>query len=164
MCPTPMTDIMTCSISEVVVTQLPVRAVLRPSTTDIDEIRKAKCIETAFTDGLAMETPPAPAINTPNRRGNRAVTYSVVTKKAIPRVPNIPPVMIDSCGMLKPAMVYLAIVRGISVEYIMCCLEVNQKISYYPVWLILISQSAVHLFTSHGPMLSLDSLISMWRS
>ena len=42
--------------------------------TDIDDIRKAKCIETAFVDGLAMDIPPAPAINTPNRSGNRAVT------------------------------------------------------------------------------------------
>ena len=47
-----MTDIMICSISEVVVTQLPVKAVPSPSNTDIDDIRKAKCIEAAFVDGL----------------------------------------------------------------------------------------------------------------
>ena len=62
MCPAPMTDIMACSMREVVVTQLPVSAVPRPSNTDIDDIRKAKCIDAAFNEGFAMETPPAPAM------------------------------------------------------------------------------------------------------
>ena len=74
MCPAPMTDIMTCSMREVVVTQLPESAVPRPSSTDIDDIRKAKCIDAAFNEGFAMETPPAPAMKAPKRSGNRAVT------------------------------------------------------------------------------------------
>ena len=65
------------------------------------------CIDTAFNEGLPMDNPPAPAMMTPKRRGNSAVTYPVAAKNPIPRVPIIPPASTDNCGMLKPAMVYL---------------------------------------------------------
>ena len=88
-------------------TQLPVKAVISPRRTDTVETKNAMCIDTAFSEGLPMDNPPAPAIMTPKRRGISAVTYPVAAKNPIPRVPIIPPASTDNCGMLKPAMAYL---------------------------------------------------------
>ena len=54
------------------------------------------CIDSALRDGLAIDAPPAPAMRTPKSNGNKAVTYPVVAKKAIPNVLIIAPIMMDS--------------------------------------------------------------------
>ena len=102
-----MADIITCSTKEVVVTQLPVRAVIRPRITDTDETKKAMCIVSAFMEGLAIDNPPEATRMAPKSRGNRAVMYPVAAKKPTPSEAIMPPVRMDSCGMLKPAIVYL---------------------------------------------------------
>ena len=91
-----MVDINTCSIREVVVTQLPVRAVVRPRITDTDETKKAMCIVSAFVEGLAIDNPPDPTRMAPKSRGNRAVMYPVAAKKPTPREAIMPPVRMDS--------------------------------------------------------------------
>ena len=91
-----MVDINTCSIREVVVTQLPVRAVVSPRITDTVDAKKAMCIVSAFVEGFAIDIPPHPTRMAPNSRGNRAVMYPVAAKKPTPKEPIMLPVRMDS--------------------------------------------------------------------
>ena len=91
-----MVDISTCSIREVVVTQLPVRAVVKPRITDTNETKKAMCIVRAFVEGLAIDNPPDPTRMAPKSNGNRAVMYPVAAKKPTPSEAIMPPVRMDS--------------------------------------------------------------------
>ena len=91
-----MADINTCSINEVVVTQLPVRAVVRPRITDTDDTKKAMCIVSALVEGFAIDNPPDPTRTAPKSRGNRAVMYPVAAKKPTPSEPIMPPVRMES--------------------------------------------------------------------
>ena len=47
-----------CSISDVVVVQLPKRAVIIPRTVDTTDANTATCIDSAFRFGLISDTPP----------------------------------------------------------------------------------------------------------
>ena len=69
-----MSVIITCSISEVVVTQLPDRAVLSPTVTEIAEAKNEICIALEPDFGLEMAIAPKPAITTPKTSGKSAVT------------------------------------------------------------------------------------------
>ena len=96
---------------EVVVTQPPVMAVVRPRITDTDEKKKAMCMVNAFMVGLAIDSPPDPTRMAPKSRGNRAVMYPV-GRRTYTSEPIMLPARIDSWGMLKPAIVYLVISLG----------------------------------------------------
>ncbi|MAS01470.1 MAG: hypothetical protein CMA42_04835 [Euryarchaeota archaeon] len=63
-----------CSISDVVVVQLPNRAVMIPRAVDTTDANTAMCMDRAFRFGLIIDSPPVEMKITPNKVGNRAVT------------------------------------------------------------------------------------------
>ena len=66
-------DIRSCSISDVVVVQLPNRAVIIPKAVETTDANTAMCMDRAFRFGLIVDTPPVRMKITPNKAGNRAV-------------------------------------------------------------------------------------------
>ena len=68
-----MADINICSISDVVVVQVPNKAVANPSIAEIKEASTARCIASAFSPGLDTETAPAIISMMPKNAGNKAV-------------------------------------------------------------------------------------------
>ena len=66
-----------CSISDVVVVQVPNKAVIIPRAVDTNDVNTAICIDRAFRFGLIMDSVPVAIKITPNKVGNRAVRYSV---------------------------------------------------------------------------------------
>ena len=72
-CALAIADIKTCSSNDVAVVQVPKKADVNPRVVATTEASTAKCIDIAFSSGLATETAPAIISTMPKSVGNRAV-------------------------------------------------------------------------------------------